>query len=295
MRTRRAIALALPLALAGCGDGSQPEEQAKDGLVIGGQEAPVAELYQMPTPNELFGLVRQLAGDGQRRMLSATSTADRFMSQRARALNFGIYATDLVYASSFKLNVEVARYYLASKRLAESLGLTNAFTDADFVRLESNLTKGDSLEVISNGAYQRAYDRMQEEQMGPVLAMVLAGGWMESMHLVIKQVEAFGKNEGLIARVAEQKVTLEHLLELMEEHKANADVAAVRAQLLGLREQYDQLGMKRMPHAGASASGRMVLGDDVSIELTDAKFADLAAAVEALRSDWTRPEDAIQQ
>ncbi len=62
------------------------------------------------------------------------------------------------------------------------------FTDADFVRLEANLTRGDSLEVISNDAYQRAYEKMQQESMGPVLAMVLAGGWLESMHLVMRQI-----------------------------------------------------------------------------------------------------------
>jgi hypothetical protein len=65
-------------------------------------------------------------------------------------------------ASYFKLNVEVARYYLTTKKLAEGLDLSSAFNDADFVRLESNLTKGDSLEVISNEAYMKAYGEIAE-------------------------------------------------------------------------------------------------------------------------------------
>lgn len=117
------IALAL---FAGCGGGSnsdQPTDEATN-LVIGGNENVVASLYQMPTPNELFGLVRDMAGEGHKRMLSPASQVDKYVSRRARAINFGVYATDLVYASSFKLNVEVARYYLTTKKLADELEST---------------------------------------------------------------------------------------------------------------------------------------------------------------------------
>jgi hypothetical protein len=187
--------------------------------------------------------------------------------------------------------VEVARYYLTTKKLAEGIGVSSAFTDADFVRLESNLTRGDSLEVISNAAYMRAYEKLQEEQMGPVLVQVLAGGWIESMHLVIHQIQMLGKSDALMARVAEQKVTLEHLISMMEPLADDTEVAAVRAELLALREIYDAVNVKRVPHQGRSNSGRMVLGDDITVELTDEKFVELAQAVKRLRDQWTAPEN----
>ncbi len=92
----------------------KPTDDAGPGLVIGGDgtEDTVASIYQMPTPNELFNLVRDLAGEGQKRMLNPASNVDRYVSLKSRAFNFGVYSTDLVYASYFKLNVEVARYYL---------------------------------------------------------------------------------------------------------------------------------------------------------------------------------------
>ena len=293
MSPRFSIPLLALVLLTACGGG--PEETTNqpttDDLVIGGEEASVASLYQMPTPNELFGLVKQMAGEGHKRMLNPASNVDRYVTLKGRAVNFGVYATDLVYASSFKLNVEVARYYLTTKKLADALGINSAFTDADFVRLESNLTRGDSLEVISNDAYQRAYEKMQSEKMGPVLTMVLAGGWLESMHLVIRQIEAFGKNEQLMVRVGEQKVTLEHLISMMESFKDDPNVSGIYTELLVLRDIYDQLNVTRSAHQGASASGRMVLGDDVSVEMTDAKYAELMQAVDRLRTEWTKPED----
>jgi len=293
MSHARFIILPALVTLAACGGGQQPEK-AQDVLVIGGEPQQVTTMYEMPTPNELFGLVRQMPGEGHKRMLSPASYAERYVSLKARSVNFGVFATDLVYASSFKLNVEVARYYLASKKLAASLGLDQVFSDADFVRLEANLTRGDSLEVISNEVYLKAYEKMQQEEMGPVLHMVLAGGWLESMHLVIKQIEAFGQNESLMARVAEQKVTLDHLLGMMEATRADADVAAVYADLVAVRAICDQLEMKRTPSASSSPSGRMVLGDDVTIEFTPTKYKELTEAADALRARWTQPEDGAQ-
>ena len=278
------------LLLAACGGAEQAPDNART-LVIGEEDTrTTTAIYQMPTPNELFSLVRDMAGEGHKRMLNPTSNADRYAGLRSRAVNFGVYSTDLVYASTFKLNVEVARYYLTTKKLAESLGITQAFTDADFVRLEANLTRGDSLEVISNEAYLRAYERLQEEGMGATLSMVLAGGWVESMHLVLRQIEAFGANDALMQRVAEQKVTLEHLLFLMEPHKDNADVADLHGRLAAIRDIYDKVDVKRVPQQGRSASGRMVLGEEVRMDLGTEKFTALVEAVDRLRAEMIAPE-----
>ncbi|MCU0319352.1 MAG: hypothetical protein MUE88_04675 [Flavobacteriales bacterium] len=296
MRTLFFVAGGL-LLLASCGGGSgtpepQPTADERPELVIGdGASANAASLYQMPTPNELFVLVRDMAGEGHRKLLNPAVNADKYASLAARALNFGVYSTDLVYASYFKLNVEVARYYLTTKKLAEGLGIASAFTDADFVRLESNLTRGDSLETISSAAYQRAYEKLQSEEMGPTLSLVLAGGWVESMHLVMRQIEAFGESPALMTRVAEQKVTLEHLVALMEPHAKEPEVSAIHKELVAIRDIYDRVNMKRVPHKGTTTSGRMVLGDDVEIDLTAEKYAELVKAVDQLRARITRPED----
>ncbi|MBL8000834.1 MAG: hypothetical protein JNL05_02625 [Flavobacteriales bacterium] len=286
----------LAAVFAGCGGGEKAGEQAEKApqLVIGDEQAaPASTLYQMPTPNELFSIVRQMAGEGQKRMLNPAVNADRYVSLPARSLNFGVYATDLVYASYFKLNVEVVRYYLAVKKLADKVGVAGAFTESDFMRLEANLTRGnnDSLEILSNEAYYKAYQKLQQEDMGPVLALVLAGGWVESMHLVMGQVSVFGADDPLVSRVVEQKVSLEHLLDLMEVHKADPNVAPWHAKLSAIRSIFDGLESKRTPNSGKSPSGRMVLGDDVSVTLTSEQYQQLAKAVEQLREEVVRPED----
>lgn len=281
--------------LLACGD--EPAQQATQDkgptLVIGGEDASAqaSQLYQMPTPNELFAIVRTLNGKGQKSAMSAAPKADRFATLPGRALNFGVYATDMVYASNFKLTSEVVRYYLACKDIGGQLGLTSAFNADVQQRLEKNLTHGDSLDVLTNDAYYGAYQKLQAEQMGPTLALVLAGGWVESMHLVMAQLNGYDEASPLLARIAEQKVSLEQLIDMMEAVKDDANVAPTRQRLMAVRDIYDQLNVVRSPHTGKSPSGRMVLGDDVSVSITPAKYDELKAAVTALRETITKAED----
>src|SRR5690606_19794273 len=168
MRHTYALA-ALLVLLFSCSSPTTGTEGRPETLVIGGDDASAHtdNLYQMPTPNELFQIVRTMSGEGQKRMMSPAKNVERYATRQKKALNFGVYATDLVYASTYKITSEVVRYYLTCKKLGDALGLAGSFSDADFVRLERNLTHGDSLDVISNEAYERAYRRMQDERMGP--------------------------------------------------------------------------------------------------------------------------------
>ncbi|MBZ0207823.1 MAG: hypothetical protein K8H89_16020 [Flavobacteriales bacterium] len=285
--------IALAAFLVSCASPADRKDSEQDTLIIGGDDASdhTENLYQMPTPNELFQIVRTMSGEGQKRMMSPAKNVERYATMPKKALNFGVYATDLVYASTYKITSEVVRYYLTCKKLGDELGLGGSFNDQDFVRLERNLTRGDSLDVISNEAYERAYRRMQDERMGPTLALVLAGGWIESMHLVSRQVLHFDASDPLVMRVAEQKTSLDHLIDMMEQYKDDPGVAEARNNLLELRDIYDTFPVVRSEHQGASPSGRMILGEDVNVIMTPEGFKDLVDTLEIMREAIIRPED----
>ena len=95
-KRRSLLPLALAaLGLAACGGSNTdtPTDAGGTELVIGDENAADASsMYQMPTPNELFTLVREMAGEGHKRMLNPASNVDRYVSMRSRAINFGIYS-----------------------------------------------------------------------------------------------------------------------------------------------------------------------------------------------------------
>jgi len=77
---------------------------------------------------------------------------------------------------------------------------------------------------------------------------------------------------------------------MMRPNESDADVASVMTDLLAIRDIYDQVNVKRVVHQGPSTTGRMVLGDDVEVELTDEKYQALKTAVDELRGRMIQPE-----
>jgi hypothetical protein len=82
MRSTTYIGGALALLFTACGGaGSETPETSSEqtDLVIGGDEnaTGASAMYQMPTPNELFVLVRDLAGEGHKRMMNPAGNVDR--------------------------------------------------------------------------------------------------------------------------------------------------------------------------------------------------------------------------
>lgn len=282
------------LLLPSCGGGGDDHtaQDKQPALVIGGEDASASaqQLYQMPTPNELFSIVRELGGAGHKNALSPVRKADRFATLPGRALNFGVYATDMVYASNFRLTSEVVRYYLTCRDLGVQLGLSNAFDASIQQRLEKNLAHGDSLDVLANDAYYAAYQKLQEERMGSTLALVLAGGWVESMHLILAHVDSFNTESPLVARIGEQKVSLEQLVDMMGAVKDDA-VAPVLKHLMAIRDVYDGMAVTHTAAPATSASGRMTLGDDTHVAVNAEKYQELKTAVAALRDTITKAED----
>jgi len=294
MIIRKLLFASFIFTLLSCGNDSAVTEKATD-LVIGdnGSAQTTSVIYQMPTPNELFVLVENLGAKQTKASLNPTSNVSRYASLKARAVNFGIYSSDLVYASVHDQRVEIARYYLATKKLADGLGISNAFSDMEFVRLERNITKGnaDSLEIISTEAYIKAYEKLQAESMGPTLALVVAGGWVESMYLVMENMDPAAPDAKLMKRIAEQKSNLENLIELMGVQSADPEVASLAKSLSGIRDIYDQVNVTRSVHKGESSSGRMVLGDEITLDLTIDKYLELSKAIGELRTELIKPED----
>lgn len=275
-----------------CGQTDSKEVEMATGtsprfILAGNDDERINVLYSMPTPNELFELINTLHSPVDKEALYdvslATSTDDTLLI----AYRFGLCATDLVYASYFDLTSEVVRYYLTTKALSEEIGVHDAFNRIDVRRLERNLSRGDSLTILSNEAYLKAYEHLDKAQKGDVLAMVLAGGWVETTHLLIEQIGDYDSSNDLIDRLAEQKFGLAQLVDLMAMNGPSDELDEFRERLIELQEIFELIVETDIAEDPKPVHGRQHLGGEASFEMTPLKFAEISKAVAALRGGIT--------
>ena len=130
--------------------------------------------YQVPTPNELFAVLKNSDAPFNKGILNDVSNSGNYLTKYSKALNFGVYTADLAYATSQGSFEDAASLFESVKSLSKDLEIENAIDQVIFERLKENLdnSNADSLFYLSNETYYSAFSYLEENDRKDVLAMI---------------------------------------------------------------------------------------------------------------------------
>jgi len=142
----------------------------------------------------------------------------------------------------FDNNTQESIFYLAATRkLAESLGVGNAFDDKTVDRINNNTGKKDSLLTIISGSYMETDALLKESARESSSALVITGGFIEAIYLGTQLSNATKGNTDLINRIAEQKGTMDNVVGLLNSYEKNTGVTSVLDDVKALKAIYDEV------------------------------------------------------
>lgn len=291
-----ANAIALTAFLSACGnseenaDTTATDSTAVDSSAMMASDEP-QEFISIPSPDEMFSFMKAVGGAGKSTThLNNPDNYKNYIDTKSKALNFGIYATDFLYCSTFDYGTEGLKYFVNVKKLGDDLGISGAISESTMDRIKKNIGKNDSLTSISNALYYSAISELEKSDKASVLALVIVGGWIESVNLVTNMIKKFDAADPAIERIAEQKYTLENLLAYVDKYKEDANVAAVITQLNELKGVYDQLKEETTSGTVSSKDGKKVLGGGTKITITEEQYKAIAEKVKSIHDSFTMPK-----
>ena len=233
---RSLLASAIVLALVACGGSANDQDGKTDGsdtldtlaqqgntnlMRVGGK------LFSIPSPVETAMLIHKLGLAYNKEIPLPTANAESYATKTTRSLALGMYGADMAYVTIHKDGQRALSTLQAIEKLGNALDLGNAFDKALIERYKSNLTNEDSLLRMSGEAYRTADQYLKTNERDDVSALVLAGGWIESMYITLADPASAG-DQDVANRVGEQKRTLNDLVALIEQSdKEKASVALV--------------------------------------------------------------------
>ena len=68
--------------------------------------------------------------------------------------------------------------------------------------------------IMITNAFRKSDGFLKNNERNDVNVLILAGGWIEAMHLMTSIAKG-NKNEEIIRRIGEQKITLSNLIKLL--------------------------------------------------------------------------------
>lgn len=282
-------AAALVFTISSCGSDNNDTPPA-DTVAVDTVETPDQnmEFARVPSPAEMFIFMKGLgSATGNADVLNPVDNEKNYASKKAQALNLGVYSADLLYCSTFEVSNKVVGYFGVCMRMGEKLQVATNLTDKDKERINKNTGNSDSLIAVSNDLYLSSFQNLEQNDRGADLCLMLAGGWVESLHLMNTMVKDFDKDKAVAVKVAEQKLSLSNLVEYMTQYQSNADVASVLQQLNELKTLFD--GLTQNAGSGGMKTndkGKKVLGGGSQIDITKDQFNAISTKTKEIRDSF---------
>lgn len=245
--------------------------------------------YSLPSPLETAMLVRSAGAEYNAEILNPVDNAGNYTGQKKMALNLGIYTCDLSFASLYDQTQASISYMNAAKQMADGLGILDAISDETIERLEENVNNREVLLDIVSETFMNSSSDLEETGRPAIAAIVLVGGWMEGLYIATELVN-MGTFEGnkLVDRITDQKLSIDIVLKLLEEHKNNADVAGILAEIQEVKAIFDKVEIRTTPIEPETDPETNVttLKSESTSNMNQELFAELSEKVKSLRNSY---------
>jgi len=211
------------LVLAACSSGKKTDEQAfletldsakNEGPTI--SEAVIGDiLQQIPSPLEISVLLKEAGKKYNSSYLNSPDNLPKYNSNFKKALNLGIYGTDLGYTNIYEQNQDGVKYISSIKSLADGLNIGQFFDIETIGRLATNSKNLDSLLLITTQNFNSINHYLQTQGRANLSVLLLTGGWLEAVHITCNVAANDPTNKELQEKIGEQKVILENIMLLL--------------------------------------------------------------------------------
>lgn len=280
---------AIAVLISACGGDAPPQETLNPGTADGLEDARQRTgrkiFYSIPSPMETAALLKRAGAGYDQGLPNDVKNVDRYTVASKQALNLGVYGADLSYASVFNQTQESMFYTSCSKRLAESLGVTDVFNEATLERMERHVNDRDSLLHIVSSTYWEVDAYLKENGRENISALMFIGGWVEGLYIAT-QVAAAKPSAELRQRVADQKYALEDLIGLVGTYPDDPTLVGPLADLRALADLFADVGGSAGGEATRENGVTVVGAGAPAADLTDEQLLAIRDKVAQVRNDY---------
>ncbi len=178
------------------------------------------KLFSIPSPIQTALLIKSLNLPFDGSLLNDKGNISKYDMPSSQAMNLGIYGADLGYATLYNQNAKALNYLSLVEDLSKKLGISGTFNKSFIERYENNSDNEDSLLIILTDGFRKADNFLKNNEQNNISALVLTGGWLESMYFATQLYESSG-NEKILKRIGEQNQSLTTIIELLEKYNDN--------------------------------------------------------------------------
>jgi hypothetical protein len=286
---------AFMLSFIGCGSSNKETEtdDAEDSVEAQGpaidDQTISAILESIPSPLEISVLLKESGTKYSSSILNSADNLSKYNTNYKKALNLGIYGTDLGYTNIYQQNQDGIKYLTAIKSLADGLNIGQFFDIETIGRLATNSKNLDSLLLITTQNFNSINKYLQTQSRANLSVLLLTGGWLEAMEITCKVASTNPKNKELQEKIGEQKIILENIILLLGFYKdSDANMASLLKDMEELKLSFDKINIVYTYKESTMevVNGVAVIKDNstTTIQITPEDVENISKVTQSIRS-----------
>ena len=252
-------------------------------------------IQSIPSPLEVTMLMKEQQIVYDQRKLNDPDNRSKYTSDVDKAINLGIYSTDLGYANIYGQTQDALKYLSAVNDLSESLNIAEHF-DYQFLKKLAESTDDNNLAKLIETTtvnFEKVNNDLREEQSRPHLSiLLLAGGWIEATYLMT-MINERKPSKVLKEKIAEQKLVLDRLLLAVQIYRGKAGMEEVYSEMMSLQRVFDEIEIETIEGNGPTQrveNGQIIIedGSRSNVIMDDKHIEEITRIVGNIRAKRTK-------
>ena len=243
-------------------------------------------MFSVPSPIQLGSIIQKSGAPYNEDILNNPKSYEGYVDLVSQSLNLGVYGADLGYCALYDKQQESIGYIRSAQKLSDILGISDAFDIKTIQSVERNLDNKDSLLYIISNSYRKADDYLQTSDLKHIGALIIVGGWIESVHFAgILGKE--NKSEEVVDMIGMQKHTINTMLDkMLERHFNEPGVEEVYNDLDDIRTSFNKVNIKYEYIAPETNKDKKTttLKSKAIVEMSDEVFNEIIEKINTIRT-----------
>jgi hypothetical protein len=238
------IVITSALLFASCQSGNKQTNQTSASADTANLKKEITQdvksvVYPLPTPFQMTKMLNSMGASYISGILNPVTKADKYFTERIKAVNLGVYGADLAYAASYDQKQDVQLYSKALKTIIDELGINIDFSRLLSADIKQKVNNKDTLVDIITKTYYETYKNLNEKSNPELAVMMVSGMWVELMYIATNISKETYHNSNIVKMVADQKDSYTKLMKILNEFNTKPDIKELESKLLKLKPAFD--------------------------------------------------------
>lgn len=152
-------------------------------------------ISSVPIPFEILNKVSESGLPYKKEMLNPDAKVSSYNTAEGQAINIGVFGADMAYIIAFERLGESGPYLKSIRKLADAVVIPTVFNDNTMAKFQANANQQDSMQRMMSLSYTKIDSTLQSNERFGLAALVVAGGWIESLYLTTQQLNNSAKSD----------------------------------------------------------------------------------------------------